>query len=137
MKAKIAWAIAMAHGWWRGTRFRWMKTELQPAAPLDSPPVLYRGLDAVELAQLLCCAAAAWFLPSAVIGASLFDGFQAFSFFMIILALSTACTMFMTATAVRRLRRGRPYNWLNRILISRLPWSSTEQVVRHRAGWNL
>lgn len=113
-----------------------MNTPAQPAAPLDSPPILYRGLNAVEIVQLLCAAAGLWLLPSIFVGAYLFDGFQALNASVIMLTLSTVLTMFMTATLIRQLRRGKPYNWINRQLVARLPWTNST-LVKHRAGWNL
>ena len=108
----------------------------QPAAPLDAPPSIYRGLDAIELLQLLCLSAGLWLIPSALAGAVLFDGFQALSAGLIALTLCTLSTMFILATIIRRLRRGKPYNWANRHWISQVPWSNP-QLVRHRRGWNL
>ena len=109
----------------------------QPAAALDAPPSLYRGLDFVELLQLLCLSASLWLIPSALAGAVLFDGFQALSASLIALTVLTVCTMFLTASMVRRLRRGRPYNWTNRKLISQFSRNYSSNLVQHRAGWNL
>ena len=108
---------------------------IRPAAPLDLEPPLYRGLGATTLLRTLIASALVWFIPAVIAGTTLADGFAAFLCFTIVLLCGGGLTTFVTASAVRKLQRGRPHNWINRALVSRLPAQGID-LIRHSGSWS-
>ncbi len=104
--------------------------ERQPAAPLDEEPVLYRGLGMTALIKTLIVSCLLWLLPSAIVSMALADGQAAAMMFISALLLGTVLTTAVSAQFVRRLKRGRPKNWLNRELAGRLKSARMELITQ-------
>ena len=104
--------------------------ERQPAAPLDEEPVLYRGLGMTALIRTLVASCLLWILPAAIVSMIALDGHAATMLFISVLIIATVLTTAAAAQFVRRLRRGRPKNWFNRELASRLKSARMELVTQ-------
>ena len=114
-----------------------LNLSLSPAAPLDAEPALYRGLGVTALVRLMAVSAAAWLVPSALVATLVADGIAVLMVMLSMLVIATAITTFAAASAWRRLERNRPYNWINRSLISRIPSALAGDLVRHNDLWTL
>jgi len=112
-----------------------MTLKLRTAACLDRMPSLFRGLNAVEIAVSTLLSSVAWLLPCGIVSAMLFDRFQAFTIFLMLLTVCTVITSFVTATIIRSLRRDRPFNWINRQIVSRVEWTEVD-LIRPQSAWN-
>ena len=104
--------------------------ERQPAAALDEEPVLYRGLGMTALIKTLVASFLLWLLPAAIFSMTAADGHAATMMFISVLLVATVLTTAVAAQFVRRLKRGRPKNWLNRELASRLHSARMELVTQ-------
>ena len=114
-----------------------MTLKTSPAAPLDAEPALYRGLGVTALVRLLAGSAAVWLLPAALLATLIADGIGILMVLLTILVITTALSTLTAATAYRRLERNRPFNWVNRALIIRLPDRATGFLVQHNDLWSL
>ena len=103
----------------------------QPAAPLDAEPVIYRGLGITALTRVLVLAAVALFLPALLASVMFMDGFGSVMMFITIMLPGSVVGTMLTAGFVRRVQQGRPKNWINRSLVSRLPAPPPDLVRQH------
>ena len=87
---------------------------MTPASVLDAEPVLYKGLGMTAIVQTVIASLAAWTLPGIVIAGIIADGVAVLMTFLVTVIIGTFLTVIVAAHAVRRIQRGRPYNWLNR-----------------------
>lgn len=113
-----------------------MTLRTSPAAPLDAEPALYRGLGVTALVRLLAGSAAVWSFPSAIAAIVLADGIGILMVLLTILIITTALSTLTAATLYRRLERNRPFNWVNRALIVRLPDRAAGILVQHEDLWS-
>ena len=102
----------------------------QPAAPLDAEPVIYRGLGITALTRVLILSGIVLFIPALLISAVFMDGFGSVMMFITIMMPGSVVNTMLTAGIVRRVQQGRPKNWINRSLASRLP-TPPPDLVRH------
>lgn len=105
--------------------------ERQPAAPLDEEPALYRGLGMTALLRTLIGALVVWLIPAAVAAGILGDGQAAVMLFISFVLVVTSLTTVIVARVARRFKRGRPKNWVNRALASKLKLTRINLVTQH------
>ena len=103
----------------------------QPAAPLDAEPVIYRGLGITALTRVLVLAVLVLFLPALLASVVFMDGFGSVMMFITIMLPGSVVGTMLTAGFVRRVQQGRPKNWINRYLASRLPAPPPDLVRQH------
>ena len=104
--------------------------DTQPAAPLDAEPVIYRGLGITALTRVLVLAVLVLFIPALLASVVFMDGFGSVMMFITIMMPGSVVGTMLTAGVVRRVQQGRPKNWINRSLASRLP-APPPDLVRH------
>ncbi len=103
----------------------------QPAAPLDAEPVIYRGLGITALIRVLVLAVLVLLIPTLLASVMFTDGFGSVMMFITILLPGSVVGTMLTAGIVRRIQQGRPKNWINRSLASRLPAPPPDLIQHH------
>ena len=103
----------------------------QPAAPLDAEPVIYRGLGITALTRVLVIVALVLFIPALLFSVVILDGLGSVMLFITIMMPGSAVCTMTAAAVVRRVQQGRPKNWINRSIASRLPVPPPDLVRHH------